>query len=223
MHRHRDRSQVYPALPNLGAVMQRLNYQLPTLIFSSHYPIHLLYSLYNFIEKLSKWCDQGEKATLIFSRSLRLFFNESLLKYIASISLGFNNNGKCQPVNWFIKVEILFLLNIIKSMRWNQNIIEPSMILQIGFHLLSCLSQELIMEIVFVFDEVAFNKKFFTKTIVTDHITMLVGDEGEEKLEEQLQQWKTFYCNAVLSTLKLNQVFHRRNFVSFQFLLLSFC
>lgn len=207
-HRHRDRSGTYPALPNLGAVTLRSNNQLPSLIFTSSYPAYLLYSLLVFIEKLTKWSDQGGKAAKLLSRTSQLFFNESLLRYVTninSVSLVINNS-KCH-INWFIKVEILLLLNIIKSMRWNQSVLEPSVVLKVGFHLLSCLSQELIMEIVFVFDEVVFNQSYFAK-IKTINNEKDGGSDGDGLTsdKEKFQQWKSFYCNAVLSSLTADQV-----------------
>lgn len=216
LHRCQDRSDIHPALPNLGAVALRSHRHLPILIFSANYPAHLLYSLTSFICKLGKWSHEGERSTTTqLARSWQLFYHRHLVEYLEAIggksnkSTSHNIDDDSCRANWFIKVEILLLLNIIKSMRWNQTVIEPTTIVQVGFYLLSRMSQELFMEIVFVFNEVAFNPKYFVGTPAIDH-TAAESDGGhvtkEEQFEKKMQQWKSFYTNAVLSSLTANQV-----------------
>lgn len=186
---------MYPALPNLGAILQRSDHKLPTLVFSSNYPAHLIYSVVNFVEKLSKWSSESEKVVGQVTLCSHLIFNKSLQQYLEHVCHRLNNHIQ---TNWFIKVEVLLLLNLIKSTQWNLNLIPTPTVLQLSFHLLNSISHELIMEIVFVFDKVAFNQRYFSQTIL--------ADDDTDKLNCRLQRWKVLYSEAVLSSLTTSQV-----------------
>jgi hypothetical protein len=150
-----DRSAIHKPLPNMGAVVVHNVKSSPSLIFVKEYPTVLLASLLNYIVQL----DNNNAANVQRHNELvPLFFNPSLIAYVSSLANGsLNANVK---TNWFVKLELKFLMGV---MRWAPTIqhIDPTVLLKLAFKLLDSVGQDMINDLIFLFDHVVFNASYY--------------------------------------------------------------
>lgn len=182
-----DRSDIHVPLPNLGAIIMRSKHTVPTLVFTKNYGGFLLYSLFNFIEKLSSVSDTQQKSQYLYS----ILFNENVKNFVFIISQKLNHRIK---TNWFLKVEIHLLLNLMKASIKNKFMDDKKLvILQSAYRLLSCFSQEMFHSILYLFDKIIFNIEYYERNDLN------IDDE-------MLQKWKNIYSDTILSSLNPSKV-----------------
>lgn len=157
-----DRSFIHSALPNLGSILMRDARHSPSLTFSTDYAAHLLCAVAHFLEGLQRIDCKSE----MLRHLIKTFHNIHLVKYVnRSKSDGIEPT---KSTNWFNKIEILLLLSIAKINKnaddWN--VIDNCVQLQLAFRLLNCLSQELVVELEYLFDEIVFNSRYLLPTML---------------------------------------------------------
>jgi hypothetical protein len=186
MKTYSDRSAVHQPLPNMGAVVVLNIKSSPSLIFVKQYPTILLQSLLNFIAQLN---NNNAANVARYNELLPLFFNRHVLAYVTAIGMdGINANVKN---NWFAKLELKFLLSLI---RWEPTIrhIAPTTILKVSFKLLNCLCQDMINDIIFVFDNIVFSTNYY------QHL--------DENGVEEFKKYRNIYAGYFLAPLIKSQV-----------------
>lgn len=157
---------------------------MPTLIFSKNYPAFLLYSLFNFCNKLSSVLDTNAKQHQLYS----FIFNEQIKTFIHNF---LHQSSHKQHTNWFVKIEIMLLLSIINASKSNQNLVNTQTILGLTLQLLTYLSQEMTISVISLLDDVVFNVDYYENAHVS---------------KDQLHEWRNIYVDTIISSLKMNKV-----------------
>lgn len=183
-----DRSFVLSALPNLGSVTMQTLHRSPELVLTQVYPGHLLQAVSSFLETL-----QHFDASLC-RLSIEKLHNEHILKYIDGV-IAAANKPCTSSSSWFNKSELLLVLNIVKINRNTNdcNFIDNRTQLQLAFCLLNCMSQELVVELLYLFEEIVFNQKSFSRNT-------------EQQVVAHLQDYKKLYTNAIIAALDAHKV-----------------
>lgn len=172
-----DRCNVYKPLINLGSIVRRHKKSAPTLVLSQDYSVYFMDSLLLFIDAFD---NMNSARNYDFHHKLcEIFYSEDIEKYLEGFSAQFNKN---LSTNWFLKIEINFIFNLLKSRSLQFN----PWLLKVAFNLLNCLTQENLDKISHIFNNFIFNDRHYFANDVS---------------EKEFERWKYIYSGLVMSKL----------------------
>lgn len=183
-----DRCNIYKPLINLGSIVRKHKKSPPSLVLSQGYSIYFTEALLVFIDAFD---NMNSVRNYDYHHKLcEAFYSEDIEKYLEGFSIQFNRN---LATNWFLKTEINFVFNLLKSRALQFN----PWLLKVAFNLLNCLTQENLPKIFFIFKNFIFNDRYYFANDVTT---------------EEFERWKYIYNGVVMSKLKEDlvslKVFH---------------
>lgn len=172
-----DRCNVYKPLMNLGSIVRRHKKSAPSLVLSQDYSIYFMDSMLLLIDAFDNM--NNAKNYDFHHKLCEVFYSEDIEKYLAGFSAQFNRNVS---TNWFLKTEINFIFNLLKSRSLQFN----PWLLKVAFNLLNCLTQENLDKICQIFKTFVFHDRYYFANNVT---------------EEEFMRFKYIYSGVVMSTL----------------------
>ena len=177
-----DRCNILKPLINLGSIVRRHKKSAPSLIMSQDYSIYFMNSLLLFIDAFDNM--NNAKNYDFHHKLCEIFYTEDIEKYLEGFSVQFNRSV---ATNWFLKTEINFIFNLLKSRSLQFN----PWLLKVAFNLLNCLTQENLDKICHIFKTFVFNDRYYFSSDVS---------------EKEFERWKYIYSGVVMS--KLGPVSH---------------
>lgn len=180
----------------MGGVLLKAAGQ-PKLCFTSDYPVYLMVAIAGFLECLLQINPNSIKVRQFIEK----FYNPWAVVCIKQMDQ--NNVGGRQSLatNWFSKIEVLLLLNIVKI---NNNIVDwklmdKPVVLRLSYQLLTHLSQDLVVELLYLFDEIVFNAHYFSSLLHNDE------DNEQRCLINNLPRYRNLYMDTILAALDANK------------------
>ncbi|XP_031621767.1 uncharacterized protein LOC116339840 [Contarinia nasturtii] len=144
---YRFRQQDHKPLPHLNSIVYNTQ-NTPVFIVSDRPTIYFISSLVRFYNN-TKWPDKGS------------WLNDGILKYIEQFS---HNTEFKLSFNWFLRHEILFVLDLLKSTLMQQKL-DKSIQLQIAYKVLICLTELQINEVLHIFSQFIFNIDMYAQNM----------------------------------------------------------
>lgn len=167
---YRFRQQDHKPLPHLNSIVYN-SQNSPVFVVSDRPTIYFLSSLIRFYNR-TKCPDKG------------LWLNDGIHKYLEN----FTQNTKFKlSLNWFLRHEILFVLDILKS-SFAQHNIDKFLRLQVAYKTLACLTETQINDVLFVFSQFIFNIEMYPKNmnLTTEIMNKLKSTYGKVCAESYL-------------------------------------
>lgn len=144
---YRFRQQDHKPLPHLHSIVYNTQ-NTPVFIVSDRPTIYFVSSLVRFYNS-AKWPDKGA------------WLNDGILKYVEHFS---RNTEFKLSLNWFLRHEILFILDLLKSTTMQQTL-EKSIQMQMAYKVLGCLTELQINDVLHVFSQFIFNIDMYPQNL----------------------------------------------------------
>lgn len=147
MSSYRFRQQDHKPLPHLHSIVYNTQ-NSPIFIVSDRPTIYFISSLVRFYNN-TKCPDKG------------IWLNDGIRKYVENFT---QNNEFKLSLNWFLRHEILFALDLLKSSFFQQNL-DKSIQLQLAYKVLVCLTETQINDVLHVFSQYIFNIDMYAQNM----------------------------------------------------------
>lgn len=150
----RFRQQDHKPLPHLNSIVYN-SQNSPVFIISDRPTIYFIGSLLRFYNNM-KYPNKGT------------WLNDGIRQYIEN----FAQNTKCKfSLNWFLRQEILFVLDLLK-LSTTQEMLDKSIRLQVAYKVLTCLTETQIDDVLHIFSQFIFNIDMYPHTLDLSPDTM---------------------------------------------------
>lgn len=154
MSSYRFRQQDHKPLPHLNSIVYN-SQNSPVFIVSDRPTIYFISSLVRFYNN-TKCPDKG------------LWLNDGIRKYIEN----FAQNTKFKlSLNWFLRHEILFVLDLLRS-PLAQHTLDKSIQLRVAYKVLVCLTESQINDVLHIFSQFIFNIEMYPQKMSLTSATM---------------------------------------------------
>lgn len=151
---YRFRQQDHKPLPHLNSIVYN-SQNSPVFIVSDRPTIYFISSLIRFYNS-TKCPDKG------------LWLNDGIRKYVENFA---QNMQFKLSLNWFLRHEILFVLDLLKSPFAQQNF-EQSVQQRVAYKVLTCLTDTQINDVLYIFSQYIFNIDMYPQNMNLTSATM---------------------------------------------------
>jgi len=172
----------------LGTIVFSENKNIPKLIISQKFSFIFLNNLYEFISEIIINRVLLKLNEEYINKLIILLYKNNIKEYLFNV---FNNENII--INWYIKYEIIFLINMIKLF-YDKNIIDNQKLLYITCKLISLLNCQHVEDILFLFKNILFSKNYYN------------FDDGITYNNDDFQKWFNLYAFHFMSANGLTAV-----------------
>lgn len=194
---YRFRQQDHKPLPHLHSIVYNTQ-NSPVFIVSDRPTVYFISSLVRFYNN-TKCPDRG------------IWLNDGIRKYVENFA---QNTEFKLSLNWFLRHEILFVLDLLKSPVFQQNL-DKSVQLRLAYKVLVCLTETQINDVLHVFSQYIFNIDMYAQNmnLTTETMNKLKSTYGRVCAETYINNateqvnfckvlGKPFYLTSHLFKLK---------------------
>lgn len=187
---HRFRQQDHKPLPHLNSIVYNTQ-NSPVFIVSDRPTIYFISSLVRFYNN-TKSPDKGA------------WLNDGICNYIKHFA---QHTTFDLSLNWFLRHEILFILDWLRSAMAQQKL-DKSVQLRLAYKVLTCLTETQINDVLYIFSQFIFNIDIYSQNmnLTLDHMNQMKSTYGKICAE-------TYFNNAHLQVQEVS-------FVSLQYIFL---
>lgn len=144
---HKFRQQDHKPLPHLHSIVYNAQ-NSPVFIVSERPTIHFINSVIRFCNN-TKYHGDGS------------WLDEGIVQYIEH----FAHNTKAEmPLNWFLRQEVILMLDLLKSSAV-QSIIDKKIQLQMAYKVIGCLTEGQTNELLTIFNRFIFNIEMYSNQL----------------------------------------------------------
>lgn len=167
---YKFRQQDHIPLPHLHSIVFNAR-NSPVFIVSDRPTIYFISSIARFYNN-SQYSNDG------------IWLNEGIVQYIENFA---QNSQKKLTLNWFLRHEIIFILNILKS-PLAQAKIDKGIQLQLAYKVVGYLTENQINELLFVYSQFIFNIELYPNRmgLTSDTMNQMKSSYGKLCVEHYL-------------------------------------
>lgn len=178
------RQQDHKPLPHLNSIVYN-SHNSPVFIVSDRPTIYFIGSLMRFYNN-TKYTNNGA------------WMNDGIRQYIEN----FAENTKFNfSLNWFLRQEILFVMDLLKSSSTHE-VLDKSVLLRVAYKVLVCLTETQINDVLHIFSQFIFNIDMYPQTtnLSSDTMNRLKSTYGRICAE--------FYLNTASAQVISNEIIY---------------